>query len=162
MCSEGVHCVFFGNAELVYWDLTLPMQCLYFNYVTLCMILPRDRLGLMAIREIPLYSVRDDQRMTLNGKSFGYRGVNGVSLGSSAALGLPWDSIHHPIPHFFQKCSMKYTCSDSGAFAIAGDNNNLLCLNKFTKRKLVFDRFYIAPGELIKGLTEATFCLIKC
>ena len=30
-------------------------QCLYFNYVILCMILPRDRVGLAAMKEIPLY-----------------------------------------------------------------------------------------------------------
>ena len=30
-------------------------QYLYFNYITLCMILPRNRLGLAAMTKIPLY-----------------------------------------------------------------------------------------------------------
>ena len=33
----------------------LLYQCLYFNYIILCMILPRSRLGLAAMKEIPLY-----------------------------------------------------------------------------------------------------------
>ena len=49
----GVPHTLFGNAGLVYWNLTLPI--LYFNNLTLCMIISGDRLGLAAMNEISLY-----------------------------------------------------------------------------------------------------------
>ena len=79
---------FFGNAGLLYWELTLPI------YICRCNIM-YDTLIVKSLFTSPGWSKND-----IIWKSLGCRVVNGVPKGSPAAFGSwPWDfpkdSIHH-------------------------------------------------------------------
>ena len=52
--GKSAHWSCFLHPGPVYWDLTRPMFVLQLRTI-LCMILPRDRLGLAAMQEISLY-----------------------------------------------------------------------------------------------------------
>ena len=75
---EKPFCAFFGIAGLVFWHLTLPM----FYFVTMCMILPRDILGLEAMNKNPFFTCLGWPKNEIIWKSLGCGVVNGVPPGS--------------------------------------------------------------------------------
>ena len=106
-----VQIAFFGNAGLVYWDLTLPMFELQLRNIVYDP--PQGQVGFGGNEGNPSLLVRDDQRMTLYEKALGvgwlmesFREVpRAKSLGPAAPQCWPWDfprdSIHHSNPLAF-------------------------------------------------------------
>ena len=60
---------FFGNAGVLYWDLTLPMFVLQLH--NMMYDTPYGQVGFGGNEGNPSLLVRDDQRMTLYGKALG-------------------------------------------------------------------------------------------
>ena len=102
----------------------LLYQCLYFNYIILCMILPRNRLGLAAMKEIPLYwsglmkEWKCEEKPEVyhgewspsgspSAKTLGACGPKGSGLGTSR--GTPFTMIPPRLYHTLSHCTVYYT-----------------------------------------------------